>query len=373
MTLGNAVDRLVSLGTRPHYSPKKNQVIRLINKVGSIYIAVVLPNIVLTAVYGSIAATTEQILGVSAMCLTIYLNSRDRYKIARALTLVIGNLHIFSLSLILGMEGAAHYYFPAALVAPLFFYSPREFRIILSFCLTTVVLTVLAHVLNPVLDYASLASGTLLRLFFISSLFGSQGVIFLFVLHFYKESHRFEKSLEAVNNKLLKMSETDSLTQLPNKRSIIKNINREWGKGVRSGQPLAVVMMDVDHFKAYNDHYGHPEGDRCLEKIAGVLSADVRNYIDYPGRYGGEEFIVILTNTDLEAARDVSERIRIEVESLGIPHKGNEKEGVITCSLGVSSCVPDESIGYEDLIQAADRALYLAKTGGRNRVGVVRF
>jgi diguanylate cyclase (GGDEF)-like protein len=166
----------------------------------------------------------------------------------------------------------------------------------------------------------------------------------------------------------MKLSETDPLTQLPNMRSFKKNIVREWGKGIRNKQPLSLIMMDVDHFKLYNDNYGHPEGDRCLQRLGEIINEHVRLFLDFPARYGGEEFVILLTNTTAKEAYLVAERIRKRIIEQKIPHQQNGNEGIITCSIGVSSCIAEESSRYDSLIKEADTALYNAKESGRNRV-----
>jgi two-component system chemotaxis family response regulator WspR len=128
-----------------------------------------------------------------------------------------------------------------------------------------------------------------------------------------------------------------------------------------------LILIDIDHFKKYNDLYGHPAGDFCLRKVAGVLAASVRRPGDHVSRYGGEEFAVVAPGTDLAGALRIAETLRDNVERLGIEHAQSEAAGHVTISLGVASAVPQPHDPLQHLIEVVDRRLYLAKSFGRNR------
>jgi diguanylate cyclase (GGDEF)-like protein len=132
--------------------------------------------------------------------------------------------------------------------------------------------------------------------------------------------------------------------------------------------PLAVLMVDVDHFKGFNDHYGHPEGDRCLKMVAAVARDQVRRKDDLIGRFGGEEFLVILPATDLLDAAKVAERIRQAIGAMRMPHARSGIADIVTVSIGVSAGRISDGISTEELVRAADNALYEAKRMGRNRI-----
>ncbi|MEW6264397.1 MAG: diguanylate cyclase [Thermodesulfobacteriota bacterium] len=368
--LQQAIERLVGLGTQPQKDPRQNQIIRLINKICLFVILVITPHMLLTLYFRSLFATLVQLVAILALGLTVYLNSRHYFHLVRALTLLIGNIHIFNMVIILGLDCGVYFYFSAALIAPLFFYTKKEIAPILFFATLSTILTLLVQYLGTRIEPIVETPVALRSFFFYFSVFGSQVTVFAFVLYFYSESNRFEQSLKAANSKLLKLSETDPLTQLPNRRSFNTNLDREWGKGIRNKSPLSLIMMDVDHFKKYNDCYGHQEGDKCLSKIAELISKNTREYIDFPARYGGEEFIILLSNTNTNDACIAADRIRERILSLAIPHRLNEHGCVVTCSLGVACCVPDNEVNPEDLIRRADSALYSAKNYGRNRVVV---
>ena len=173
--------------------------------------------------------------------------------------------------------------------------------------------------------------------------------------------------LEAANAKLAELSISDFLTGLANRRRFDEALETEWARARRSGQPMALLMLDIDHFKAINDRYGHQIGDACLQQVAGVISENAARAADVAARYGGEEFAVICADSDAEGARNLAEKIRQSVEELDLGHKDGP-HGVVTVSVGIAALVPDDALPAKALVQAADRALYDAKEGGRNRV-----
>jgi len=181
-----------------------------------------------------------------------------------------------------------------------------------------------------------------------------------------EELHRSNEMLKAANLKLERLSMIDGLTAIENRRAFDIAFNRGYESSLREGMPLALIMIDIDHFKVFNDTYGHIAGDQALIKIAGIIKDVIKRPGDLAARYGGEEFVVMLMNTTTEGAAIVAEEIRRRIEALGVE---NEKvQAVITVSLGVAAVVPNEKMAPEELIDAADRALYRAKEYGGNKV-----
>ena len=176
--------------------------------------------------------------------------------------------------------------------------------------------------------------------------------------------------LEAANRQLQALSATDGLTGLANRRKFDQEWEQEWFRAVRQSLPLAVAMIDVDQFKAYNDHYGHQSGDVCLKLVAQTLSHSVQRSGELAARYGGEEFVVILPGLNAAEAAAAMERVRDAVQALGLPHARAAVAGVVTISAGVAACVPQPGDDPARLVQAADTAMYRAKASGRNRVEV---
>ncbi len=174
-----------------------------------------------------------------------------------------------------------------------------------------------------------------------------------------------QKQLE---DRLRELSATDGLTLLANRRSFDETLERCWHHATRHGEPVSLIMIDIDHFKAYNDLYGHGAGDRCLQQVATAIAAGVRHEGALVARYGGEEFAVILPRTDAAAAQEIAEALRRRVESLGIAHSGSPAGSRITISVGISTRTPPQTDDYVNLMQSADQALYRAKESGRNGV-----
>jgi len=174
--------------------------------------------------------------------------------------------------------------------------------------------------------------------------------------------------LEALNLRLANLAAEDSLTGLGNRRQFDEALAMAWAQAARRGDCLSLLMVDVDHFKAYNDALGHPEGDRCLQVVAATLGATLRRAVDLVCRYGGEEFVVLLPGTDADGALLLAERLREAVLQRRLPHPG-EGAGVVSISLGVAMAwpAPGHAGGAEALLADADGALYQAKQLGRNR------
>ena len=160
----------------------------------------------------------------------------------------------------------------------------------------------------------------------------------------------------------------DSLTGVANRRHALALLDAEWKRSAREGTPLSIVMIDIDSFHAFNREYGHPGGDACLRKVAAEMVMCLRRPSDYLGRYGGEEFIAVLANTDAAGAAIVAERLRAAVQALTIPHRASACAQVVTISVGFASTEPKPEVGPETLLKAADGALLGAKKSGRNRV-----
>ncbi len=168
----------------------------------------------------------------------------------------------------------------------------------------------------------------------------------------------------AYQRKLVAMNMTDGLTSIYNRRFLEKKLDEEWARYRRYGRPLSVIMFDIDHFKKFNDTYGHQCGDFVLQEIAGYVKESVRK-TDYVCRYGGEEFVCILTETDHDAAKTLADRLREGIAEQVMTYESTEFS--VTVSMGVAECGEGVN-GPEDLIRTADAALYRAKEAGRNRV-----
>ena len=178
------------------------------------------------------------------------------------------------------------------------------------------------------------------------------------------------RKLEAANEKLLHLSQVDGLTGLANRRRFDEFIDQEWRRMAREKLPLSVIMLDIDHFKRYNDRYGHVSGDDCLRRVAAALQDSLRRPQDLVARYGGEEFAVVLPGTAAAGALHVAEEILTRVAGLALPHDASPTAAVVSVSVGVATREPAPPSSPGMAIAAADGALYSAKNAGRNRVGV---
>lgn len=179
------------------------------------------------------------------------------------------------------------------------------------------------------------------------------------------ELQALNHSLAAVNEDLQRLTLSDGLTGIANRRYFNEYLEREWRTGQRQGKPMGLVMADIDYFKRYNDAYGHQAGDACLKEVAALLTETVHRPADLAARYGGEEFAIVLPDTDLFGAVHIAEQLRRAVEMRGIAHRASPC-GHVTISLGVAAVVPASANSMEELIKQADLALYQAKRGGRN-------
>ena len=179
------------------------------------------------------------------------------------------------------------------------------------------------------------------------------------------------RQLREANEVLVTLSYVDALTGVANRRSFQERLEAEWKRGLRSGTPLGLVMIDIDHFKAYNDRWGHQRGDECLRAVATALADALPRSGDTVSRYGGEEFAVILPSTDLVGARNVAESLRTRIEGLRLPSAATATGPWVTISCGAASLAASVENELQDLIKRADEALYRAKSGGRNLVATV--
>lgn len=172
------------------------------------------------------------------------------------------------------------------------------------------------------------------------------------------------------NSDLLeKLALIDALTNLPNRRRFEQILKREWARCRRSQAPISIIILDIDHFKQFNDHYGHPAGDRCLKRVAQALPIPLKRPADSIFRYGGEEFIAVLPETEYNVALNLAEQMRAQVAKLCIPHaRGSESHPYISISLGVTTNTPSSRSTPQTLVQLADKMLYSAKHAGRNCV-----
>jgi len=181
------------------------------------------------------------------------------------------------------------------------------------------------------------------------------------------ELKKLQEELEKKNAKLARLSAYDGLTDILNRRSFDELLKKEWKRAIREGTSISLVLIDIDHFKLYNDNYGHQGGDDCLKKVAQQLNNTVSRAADFVARYGGEEFAVVLPGADLDGAKGIAGKLCASIEALNIKHEFSSVADYVTISAGVSIMQPKGEDKENILIEAADNALYLAKESGRNQ------
>jgi len=193
------------------------------------------------------------------------------------------------------------------------------------------------------------------------------GATMAFALQLWREFQR----RHAAETELAVIARTDVLTKLDNRRSFDEALEREWRRAIRNDSLLSLCLIDIDHFKAYNDHYGHQAGDEVLKVVAETIARSLDRPGDLSARYGGEEFAVLLPDTPAAGAQAVAEHIRLAIETLFLPHQGSPM-AFLSVSLGVGTILPRAKRQQAELIKAADMALYKAKELGRNRTELSR-
>ncbi|GAX61989.1 response regulator [Candidatus Scalindua japonica] len=181
-------------------------------------------------------------------------------------------------------------------------------------------------------------------------------------------SHQNITERKLAEEEIQRCSRLDGLTGLANRRFFNEFLNKEWRRCERLRQPLSLILLDVDHFKLFNDHYGHVAGDECLKKIGTVLNSYAKRPSDLSARYGGEEFALILGNIDIRESTQIANAILHSIRDLAIPHEYSNSFPGVTVSLGVTMTYPCMNKDETDLIKAADKSLYRAKENGRNRI-----
>jgi len=194
--------------------------------------------------------------------------------------------------------------------------------------------------------------------------------LFVTVLTDITERKRFEIELQHANEQLLRLSTTDALTELANRRLLMQRLEDEWRRALRSKEPMSLALIDVDHFKLYNDHYGHPAGDTCLQRVAQALRGCAARPSDLAARYGGEEFVMLLPETDAEGAQAVAQRVMQALREAEIPHLKSPIASYLTVSIGLVSVQATTGSSPAQWLAQADLALYQAKAKGRNRFDV---
>lgn len=207
--------------------------------------------------------------------------------------------------------------------------------------------------------------GTLRAMDFTLTPMGAEQPLFVALLHDITHHKQSENALQ-------RAAMVDPLTKIANRRHFDAFLDKEWQRALRSSQPLSLIVLDVDHFKGYNDSLGHVAGDACLQQVAMALQSHALRATDLAARYGGEEFVLLFGETGFEAARTLANAIRSHIEALNIPNPRSTTSPWVTASLGVATIVPTQIDDIKDFFVQADRAMYAVKEAGRNGVRAVK-
>ena len=297
--------------------------------------------------------------------LALLLNKARHHNAARNLLLVSTGLVLVYKTSIIGTGSGMQFYL-LTMLSILAFVVPRGIKYVLS-CLLTGAAFILCYLrFNPD-QVPSPIYAPWDRILFIIVMIGSMGLISIYLGFVRIRLDQSEDELVANARHLQNLSNIDPLTGLPNRRALDFALAREWAQRGRQNWSLTVMMCDIDHFKQYNDHYGHEAGDQCLKHVAAALRAPLQRSVDLVARYGGEEFTVVLPDTSPEAALHLAEKMRKQVAMMSLPHEGAPQPGIVTVSIGVAAASPGQEGSMEALLKRADEALYKAKNQGRNR------
>lgn len=304
---------------------------------------------------------------VSVCLLAVWLNRTRRYDVALDLMVTALYVHLFVLTAFVGTGPGIHlFYFSLGGSLGMFFISGREPQ--------ALALTVLAAALFLVCELAFPPGSTSVHLpravehvmyaaNAVAAVVVAGGFSYLFRL----DIDRVERDLTRSNQQLERLSGVDALTGVSNRRALDAYLAREWSRLSHQPDSVAMLMCDVDHFKGFNDRYGHVAGDSCLQRVAAALASVVQRSTDLIARYGGEEFLIVLVGADRAYVDSVASRLHAAVGELGLPHEASDVSPVVTINVGVASASGDTLPEPDDLIRRADAALYDAKRAGRNR------
>jgi diguanylate cyclase (GGDEF)-like protein/PAS domain S-box-containing protein len=182
------------------------------------------------------------------------------------------------------------------------------------------------------------------------------------------ERKRIEEKVMQLHRELRELSNKDGLTGVANRRMFDTTLNEAWEEAIKTGEPLSLVMFDIDCFKQYNDRYGHLHGDECLRRVGRILETIATRPRDFFARYGGEEFVMLLPNTNQAGAEVIAERCRDAIEKAALPHEGSSVGANVTVSLGVGTVIPTPRTSLQGFLEAVDAELYRSKQNGRNRI-----
>lgn len=311
--------------------------------------------------------------GLMVLALSFHKSFMGFYQGALAFLVLLGGSGVIYLTT-LTSQTDSYLYYAGLILAFMFGYGFAKLRFVTATCCCWT-LVLIFEVVEFTVNHPSLKGLLSNQFFFIGA-----NIVGMMICYHQEKSARLAFLLQnqlaeqnalllSHNQNLAKLTNLDGLTKVANRRHLDQFFHQAWKQCLDERHPLAIIICDIDVFKQYNDHYGHVAGDDCLIKVAKALSQSVRRANTLVGRYGGEEFAVVMADAYTEEAQTVAERIRQAVQQLALPHVKSETK-VVTLSLGVAAAVPSQYLTQRELFQCADSALYEAKLAGRNQVKV---
>lgn len=360
-----ALPALWRLGTRDQ-PPVRAREIALTNQIALLALSATLPYqaFYLTDLGHYLVVLAANLPFIGSYAMTLLLNRSGRFKTARAAVLGTVYVHLFVITALISTSAGVHlfYFSLAASLGLLFTTRPTLLLIGLA-----ALLYVVCHLAFPAGTTPVAIPEFTSQVMHVASAVGTVLVTGGFSYLCRLEMNRAESALIQDNQALERLSGVDSVTGLANRRALDEYLAGEWRRLKQHGGTLSVALVDVDCFKAYNDHYGHLAGDTCLKRVADTLRAATRRD-DLSARYGGEEFVIVLPATGEEYAVELAEYARALIADLEIPHDCSSVGPVLSVSIGVASASADELDDLAALLHRADTALYAAKRQGRNCV-----
>jgi len=305
---------------------------------------------------------------ISAYASVLLLNRAGRFEIARVIAIGTVYVQLVVVTSLLSASSGAHLFYFALVASVGAAFGSRERVITFLLVGAGALLFVVCHFAFPAGTTPIAMSESTLRAMYAATAAGAVLTTGGFSYLFRAEIDRAEAALRQSNYALERLTTVDPVTGLANRRAIDAYFSEQWAELERQGLPVSLMLIDVDCFKSFNDHYGHLAGDRCLAQVAEALRATTRRRDDLIARYGGEEFVIVLPATTEEVAAELAEQVRASIERTGIPHDFSNVAPVVTVSIGVAGGSIDELEDFSTLLHRADSALYAAKHGGRNRV-----
>lgn len=370
----NVIKRLWSLGVAGNPNRLRRQ-ITLCNQVVLFGIAATIPYQLFYFFYDIalyLGVFIANLVFIAVYVVVLLLNHRGRYSVARNVLLGNACSQVFVVSFFISAGAGVHlFYFTLASILVFLFQSLHVLKYIAIMAMFGT-LYIIVHFLFSQSFVAEPVPSPWVDIMYAGSVSGALMLLGVFLYLFRKQIDQAEDELTLNNQYLETLSNTDPLTGLANRRVLDDTLAQEWARLVRQPGAMSVIMCDVDHFKLFNDRYGHDSGDHCLQQIATALKGVLSRPSDLLARYGGEEFALVLPGTDEAGGRYLGEKLREAVERLNIPHAKSNTAACVTVSVGVSGLdhfSPDVSQhGVDRLLKCADQALYQAKANGRNQV-----